>query len=54
MADEYTLAFNRLKNLTGDNLLREIVKQIMFIKSKIGDIYQLMIEMDAKLKKETE
>jgi len=52
MADQYSLSLESLKNLTGDDLLREIAKQIIFVRSKLDDIYQLMIEMDAKLKSE--
>lgn len=53
MADQFSLSIESLKNLTGDDLLREIAKQIIFVNSRLGDIFQLMIEMDAKLKKET-
>ena len=52
MADEYTLALESLKNLTGDDLLREIAKQIIFVRSKLGEIYLQMIEMDIRLKSE--
>ncbi|MCK4386325.1 MAG: hypothetical protein KAW52_08690 [candidate division Zixibacteria bacterium] len=52
MPDEYTYAEESLKNLTGDDLLREIGRQIISVRRKLGETYQLMFEMNIKLKNE--
>jgi hypothetical protein len=45
-------SLENLKNLTGDELQREIGKQLVFIWEKLNDIYQLMIEWKAQTKEE--
>lgn len=49
MADEWTLAFENLKNLKGDELLREVAKQTIHVRAKLSDIYHKLVQMDAKL-----
>lgn len=52
MADEYSLSIQHIESLEGDALLREIGKQVIFIRRKLDETYQKMIEVEARLKSE--
>ena len=52
MGDDITSALERIENLTGDELQREIAKEVILVRGNLADIYQLLIEIKAQVKKE--
>lgn len=50
MTNHITSALGRIRNLTGEELQREIAKEAILVRRKLEDIFEQLIEIKEQIK----